>query len=721
MPQCNLDHSSDIFGTPGKLLISSALVTKCVRRKVLAWFLTAVPITLTIIQLYPQGQRPLLSAFSDMKTTTWQTVLFGPYTLDVRCGELRKFGTKVKMGEQTFQILRLLLEAQGELVTREELRAKLWAGDTFVDFDHGLNSAVQRLRDCLSDSAEKPRWVETVPRRGYRFVGQVEWSEKTIVNGGTRETPADEPTASATCELAEEQKTGESTPAPTISLFRRWRTASAASLVLVGLLGLAVAMLALVGLNVRSWRDRVFIRSPKTQIQALAVLPMTNLSGDPEQEYFADGMTESLITELGKISTPRVVSRQSVMQYKASKKSLQEIARELKVDAVLEGAVERSGGRVRVTVHLSQAFPERQLWTQEYDRSIRDALSLQGEIARAITDEIQVKLTPEERTRLAASRPVNPEAQDDYLRGLYFGGNYTEVGLQTAIANFKAAIEKDPTYAPAYAELAMAYFWLGNPEQGGPSARETLPQARAAVTKALQLDPSLARAHLALGLIILTSDWNWSGAENQYRLALELNPNCGECHAVYGALLAGLGRSDEAIVQTNRAIELDPLSSENRKSLAVIAFFSRQYDLAIKQCENLNDDNSPILVGLSYAQKNMYPEAISILEKSVARSGRLPGILGLLAQVYGLAGKKHEAQKIIDELKESSRHHYVFPSVFANAYLGLGDKDQALTFLERAYEEQDPELFNLKVWPLLDPLRSEPRFQALMRRVNLAQ
>jgi tetratricopeptide (TPR) repeat protein len=248
-----------------------------------------------------------------------------------------------------------------------------------------------------------------------------------------------------------------------------------------------------------------------------------------------------------------------------------------------------------------------------------------------------------------------------------------------------------------------------------------MPQARAAVTKALQLDPSLARAHLALGLIVLTSEWNWSGAENQYRLALELNPNCEKCHAVYGALLMALGRNDEAIVQINRAIELDPRSSLNRDNLAGISFSSRQYDLAIKQCEGLNGDDSAILVGLSYAQKNMYPEAIANLEMGIARSGRETSNLGYLAQVYGLAGRKSETRKIIGELKERSLHHYIFPSVFANAYLGLGDKDQALTYLERAYEEQDPFLFYLKVSPLLDPLRSEPRFQALMRRVNFVQ
>ena len=390
-----------------------------------------------------------------------------------------------------------------------------------MDFEQGLNNAMKRLRAALDDDADNPHFIETLPRHGYRFIGSL---------NGSRQIP-----------VAEAKSTSR------LRLVRR-----AGSL---GALAAIATAAMLAGLNVRGWRDRLLKSAPKPQIQALAVLPLTNLSGDPEQEYFADGMTESLITELGKISSPRVISRQSVMEYKASKKSLQEIAGELKVDAVLEGAVVRSGERMRVTIHLAQAFPERQLWAQEYDRSIRDVLSLQGEIARAITDEIQVKLTPEERNRLASSRSVNPEAQDDYLHGLYFAGRFTEPDSQKAIAHFKTAIEKDPTYAPAYAELAMVYFWLGNPEQGGPSARETNLQAKAAVTKALQLDPSLARAHLALGLILLNPGWNWSGAEDQYRIALKLNPNCADCHFEYGVLLAGLGRNDEAITQTNQAIE----------------------------------------------------------------------------------------------------------------------------------------------------------------------
>jgi TolB-like protein/DNA-binding winged helix-turn-helix (wHTH) protein len=614
------------------------------------------------------------------------TLRFGVFELDPQAGELRKKGMKIRLQGQPVEILAMLLQRPGETITREELQKKLWPADTFVDFEQGLNNAMKRLRASLDDSAENPHFIETLPRHGYRFIGSVNGSKQTRAAEGN--------------------------------------TTRSIRLRALGAVAVLAIAAGLVGLNVRGWRDRLFKGSPKPQIQALAVLPLTNLSGDPEQEYFADGMTESLITELGKIGSPRVISRQSVMQYKSSKKSLREIAGELKVDAVLEGTVVRSGDRMRVTIHLAQAFPERQLWAQEYDRSIRDVLSLQGEIARAITDEIQVKLTPEERNRLASSRSVNPEAQDDYLHGLYFAApnipSKSESDFQKAIAHFKRAIEKDPSFAPAYAELAMAYFWLGNPEQGGPSAKETMPLAKAAVAKALQLDPSLARAHLALGLILLGSEWNWSGAENQYRIALKLNPNCADCHSEYGVLLAGLGRNDEAIVQTEHAIQLDPLSSLYRNWLDAIAFFSRQYDLCIKLAENLGDEWA-MSVGLCYLQKKMYPQAIAYAEKGIARTGRRRADLGYLALVYGLAGRKSETRKIISELKERSRHHYVFPTVFANAYLGLGDKDQALTYLERAYEEQDPALFFLKMSPRLDPLRSEPRFQALLRRLNFPQ
>jgi TolB-like protein/DNA-binding winged helix-turn-helix (wHTH) protein len=368
------------------------------------------------------------------------TLRFGVFELDPRTGELRKNGMKVRLQGQPIEILVLLLQRPGDAITREELQKKLWPSDTFVDFEQGLNNAMNRLRAALDDDAESPHFIETLPRHGYRFIG--------AVNGGARDGA--EPTALTEAQPVAGEKAAH---------HRRIGT----KLVAVGLVGLAVAAALLLGLNVRGWRDRVFMRSPKPQIQALAVLPLTNLSRDPDQEYFADGMTEALITELGKVSKPRVISRQSVMQYKSSKKSLREIAGELKVDAVLEGTVVRSGDRVRVTIHLSQALPERQLWAEEYNRSIRDALSLQGEIARAITDEIKVKLTPQERTLMAASRSVNPEAQDDYLQGLYLApvNSFNERDFQKAIAHFKRAIEKDPTFASVACSCAPR-LWINS-------------------------------------------------------------------------------------------------------------------------------------------------------------------------------------------------------------------------------------------------------------------
>ena len=447
-----------------------------------------------------------------------QTVIrFGSFEADLHTQELRRRGTLLRLPSQSFQVLQMLLERRGTLVTRDELRAVLWPSDTFVDFDHGLHAAVNRLREALGDSADSPSWIETLPRRGYRFIAPVERSPD-----------------SAEAAVDDHQKR----PKPIFQ--RRWIAIGLLVPIMIG----AVAAL-LLGLNVRGWRDRVFMWSPKPQIQALAVLPLTNLSGDPEQEYFADGMTEALITELGKVNKPRVISRQSIMQYKASKKPLQEIARELNVEAVLEGTVVRSGDRVRVTVHLDRTSPEGQLWASVYDRSVHDILRLQEEIARTVIDEVHVKLTPQERAHLTSARPVDPAVHDDYLRGRYilamaeaarwgsgvaarFGKladkrQYGDLDIQAAIGYFKRAIEKDPAYAIAYAGLADAYIALGNPVRGG-HAQETLSDAKDAASKALDLDRSLPEAHFSLAQT-LEYDWNWSEAEKEFKLALELNPN----------------------------------------------------------------------------------------------------------------------------------------------------------------------------------------------------
>jgi TolB-like protein/DNA-binding winged helix-turn-helix (wHTH) protein/Flp pilus assembly protein TadD len=608
-----------------------------------------------------------------------QALRFGVFELDPRAGELRKKGMKIRLQGQPVEILVMLLEQPGATITREELQKKLWPADTFVDFEQGLNNAMNRLRAALDDDADSPHFIETLPRHGYRFIGSV---------NGSGEAPA------------EGAKTARSAKA----LIRR---------AAIGALAVLAVGAVLAGPNLRGWRDRLFMRSPKPQIQALAVLPLTNLSGDSEQEYFVDGMTESLITELGKISNPRVISRQSVMQYKSSKKSLQEIARELNVDAVLEGAVERSGDRVRVTVRLQRVSPESQVWANEYSRGIRDAMALEDEIARSITDEIQVRLSPEERTRLTSSRPVNPEAHDDFFRAEALAWKGDERNLQAGITYFKKAIEKDPGYARAYAGLAWAFSELAYWQP----PKDVLPEARAAAEKALELDPSLSDGHVSRALV-LAADWNWSEAEKEHRLALKLGPNSWGAHASYSEYLYLMGRFDETKAQINYASELDPMNPINRNNLASVALASHQPDLAIEGFKNIGDD---LGLGLAYGQKKMYLDAVAAFQRVASHRGREPFVVSSLAWNYGLAGRKHEAIKLIDELNEMARHHYVAPSLFVNAYLGRGDKDKALTWLEKGYEEHDQGLRFLKVNWSWDPLRSEPRFQAVQRRMNFPQ
>ena len=626
-----------------------------------------------------------------------QVVRFATFEVDLRAGELRKGGIKLKLGGQPFQVLAILLERPGELVTREELQKRLWP-DSFVDVDHNLNTAINKIRDVLGDSAENPRFVETLARRGYRFI--------RAVNG------------------TEQPRVVEVKPSRGLR--------SLIFPVAFGLLAVFGITAVLLSVNLHGWRDRLFAGPARPQIRALAVLPLANLSGDAEQEYFADGMTEALITELGKISVPRVISRQSIMQYKGSKKPLSEIARELNVDAVLEGTVERSGDRVRVIVRMGQVSPEGQLWSNQYNRDIRDLLRLQDEIARAVTDEVQIKLKPQERARLASSRPVDPGAQDDYFRALHFRNNFklaaesvanSEQDLPTAITYFRQATEKDANYGPAYVGMAQAYIDLGQPYGGYHDPKETLPPAKAAATRAVEVDPMLGEAHFVLAQTLELYDWNWYEAERQYKLALELSPNYAPAHMGYGRFVQAIfGRNDEAMKQTAYAAELNPRDPQIRLTMGFVTYAARQYDSAIVQFKELNAA-SPGLgdfgLGWSYREKKMYPEAIAALEKALAHS-RHPSVLASVAAVYGLAGRKGEALKLIDELKEKSRQHYIPASHFAVAYSGLGE-DETMTWLERAYEEHDQSMVNINAYPGWDALRSEPRFRALVRRMNFPQ
>jgi TolB-like protein/DNA-binding winged helix-turn-helix (wHTH) protein/Flp pilus assembly protein TadD len=625
---------------------------------------------------------------------------FGAFEINLQAGELRKRGMRLRLSGQPFQVLAALVEHAGNVVTREELHSKLWLSDTFVDFDHGLNNAIARIREVLDDSSETPRYVETIPRRGYRFIAPVADVRQVTVSASSAES-----TVSPAHKIARPDA-----PPPSVVTAAKRFPSRRLQVLLGGVAVLGVAALLFVlyrGRSAKGWRGPA--------IKSLAVLPLNNLSGDPEQEYFADGMTEALIAELGKISAPRVISRQSVMQYKGSKKGLSEIARELNVDAVLEGTVERSGDRVRVLVRLDQVSPEGQLWSNQYNRDIRDLLRLQDEIARAVTDEIQVRLTPDERIRLASSRSVDPEAHDDFLRAEFLVNKRDERDLQAGIAYFKKAIEKDPAYARAYAGLAWALVNLAEPNAGG-RTKDLLPQARAAAERAVELDASLADAHVSRALV-LADDWNWSEAENEHHIALKVGPNSSDAHRSYAWYLISMGRFDEARAQINYAGELDPVSPVNRILLGMVALQTGQTDLAIEEFRNSGWD---IGLGRAYGLKKMYPEAVAAYQRVESQRGRQPDVVANLAWVYGLAGRKREARKLIDELNEIARHRYVAPALFVNAYLGLGDKETALTWMERGIEEHD-QWFLLKVDPTLDPLRPEPRFQAALRRMNFPQ
>jgi TolB-like protein/Flp pilus assembly protein TadD len=602
----------------------------------------------------------------------------------------------MRLQDKPLQILTLLLEHPGDVVTREELQKRLWTGGIIVDFEHSINTAVKRLREALGDDAEHPRFIETLPRHGYRFIAPVE-------GGAMQELPL--PTTGP--------RAVRESP-----LRRHWAVAVAS--------GLVVAVVAvLFALNIAGLRERVLravgaVREPPLHIQSIAVLPLENLSRDPEQEYFTDGMTDALITDLAKISALRVISRNSTMQYKGQRKPTPQIAKELNVDAVVEGTVLRSGNRVRISAQLIQANPEKHLWAESYERDLRDVLALQSEVAGAIANEIKIKVTPQEQARLANARPVNPDAHEAYLKGRYYWNLRTEGGLKKGIEYFQQAIEKDPGYALAYAGLADAYFSLA--DYGLMSPSEAYPRVKAAVLKALDIDETLAEAHRPLSAA-LECEWDWAGAEREIKRAIELNPGYATAHQSYAEHLSAMGRHNEAMAEAKRAQELDPVSPSINTAAAQVFFFARRYDEAIAQCRktlelNAGFHTAHIYLCRAYEQQRLYDEAISECHKAMALDEGNPAPAANLARAYAAAGKRTEALKVLSSLKELSRQRYVSPYQMAYIYAALGDFNQAFAWLERAYQEGSPGLVFLKVDPRVDRLRPDPRFQDLLRRVN---
>ena len=495
----------------------------------------------------------------------------------------------------------------------------------------------------------------------------------------------------------------------------------------IALAGVAVVAAVVLGFNIAGLRDRIvsLVRArhgvPLPRIESLAVLPLANLSGDTQQEYFSDGMTEELITNLGKISALRVISRTSVMRYKKTEKPLPQIARELGVEGIVEGSVLRVGDRVRITAQLIRAEQERHLWAESYERDLRDILALQSEVARAIASEIRIKVTPQEQTRLASARPVNPEAYEAYLRGRYFWNKRTEEAVKKAIEFFGQALEKDPTYALAYVGLADCYGVLG--DYSFLSPKEAFPRAKAGATKALELDETSAEAHTSLAIIKDDYEWDWPGAEREFKRALELNPNYATAHHWYSDHLEIVGRHDEAIAEIKRAQQLDPLSLIIKAIVGRRFHSARRYDEAVEQLRQTleMDPNFAVahwLLGETYEQKAQYESAIAEYQKARTASGGSVYVVAALGRAYAAAGKRREALKILGELEELSKRRYVSASSVADIYIALGEKDQALEWLEKGYRDRDEGMVRLNWEATLDPLRSDPRFQGLLRRMN---
>jgi TolB-like protein/DNA-binding winged helix-turn-helix (wHTH) protein/Flp pilus assembly protein TadD len=628
---------------------------------------------------------------------------FGVFEVDLRAGELRKHGLKIKIQEQPFQVLAMLVDHAGEVVTREELQEKLWPADTFVDFDHGLNKAINKIREALSDSAESPRFVETVARRGYRFIVEVKVADAAPVRSpelATQPHPAAK--AGDLRNLAGQLSILRPLWAP-----RRWAITVFVLLILMGTLA--------------TWKLHPWIR-PFPVIRSLAVLPFESLSSDASQDYFADGMTDELISDLGQVSALRVVSRTSVMAYKRARKPLPQIARELNVDAVVEGTVLRSGDQVRITAQLIEASADKHLWSQSYEGELRDTLALQNKVAKAIADQIGISLNPQEQAALKNVKVVNPDAYVSYLKGRYFWNKRTADSLKVALAYFNEAIEEDPKFAQAYSGLADTYALLGDWQYAVMNPKEALPKAKAAAIKALELDRALGEAHNSLAFCLDGFDWDLDSAGKEFRKAIELNPGYATAHHWYAWHLSLLGRYDEAIAEMRKAENLDPLSLIINADLAELLALAHFYDESIRQSRKTieMDPNFGLAhnhLGQAYLQKQMYDEAAAELQKAVHLSGNSPTCIANLARAYVASGNRSEAAKLLNDLKKGSNPGYSHASEIAVIYAALGDSDQAINWLEKGYEER----FNPGVLlrPGFDPLRSDPRFQDLVRRVAL--
>jgi TolB-like protein/DNA-binding winged helix-turn-helix (wHTH) protein len=634
-----------------------------------------------------------------------RVVRFGVFEADLVARELRKNGVKVHLQEQPFLFLEALVERPGEVVTREELRQRLWPGDTFVDFDNSLNTAMNKIREALGDSAEHPIFVQTLPRRGYRFIAPIDANE----NG----QKAKDQTQPETVEIA-----------PKVMRYRAMLIGGLA------ILGAAIILFgALVGLDVDGLRGRMWGRTATPRIRSLAVLPLANLSNDPAQEYFTDGMTDALITELSQISALKVISRTSMMQYKKTDKSLPQIARELDVDAVVEGTVQRSGDRVRISAQLIQGATDKHIWASSYDRSMQDVLSLQGDIANEIAEEIRVKVTPQERQRMTHARPINLNAVEDYLQGRYHYQKAKDVGfhrgaekaheaeLNHAVAFFQQAVAEDPYYAQAY--LGIGEIW-GVPATYPYPPTSMAQPAREALKKALAIDPDLAEAYVDLGRIDYRY-WNWSALEFEAKHAIELNPNLASAHDLYAAYLLVMGRIDEAMEEAERTRALDPGTDR----VAWVFYCRHQFDRFIEMKRSDVERHAfgamgHYDLGHGYEHAHMYKEAVEEWEEAMSGFG-YEDLAEDLRQGYGVGGFEGAVRGWAAGLETlSMQGEPIHPDLMVYLYAILGERDRSFAWLEKSMEMHSSGSSVLTIDPDMDELRSDPRFADLLRRVGLS-
>ena len=622
-----------------------------------------------------------------------QFLRFGIFELEIHTGELRKSGRLVRLRPQAVKVLAMLASLPGQLVTREQLREQIW-GDQFVDFEHGLNLCIGEIRAALNDAAESPRYIETLPKRGYRFMAPV-------TRGNLDSKPGN--STAAKPQLADAIKP-------------RSRALPLGAVAFVVIIAGLVAVLVFT--DPGQWHERL-VAPFSPPIRSVAVLPLENLSGDTTQEYFADGMTDALITELARTGTLQVISRTSVMPYKKAMKPLPAIARELKVDAIVEGTVQRSGNHVRVTAQLIRASIDRHLWANTYDGDLSNVLTLQGDIALAIAKQVQGKLGAAQPAAITKSRQVRPEAYEAYLKGNY----YLDSGdLQKSIEYFNEAIKLDPDYAPPFAHMARAYFFLTFFSEMPPNVGWG--NVMQAATTAIQKDESLPEAHGSLALAMLHYNWDWAGAEREFKRALELNPSDADIRHDYAHYLMAMGRTSESAAESDRAVQLDPIGSQLTSCLCWHRFAARQYDQSIEQATRFLH-NQPknrwahTILGWDYEQKGQYPEAISEFQRAVELSRGDPFYLAALGHAFAMAGKTADAHEVLRKLNELSRQRYVSPFDVALIYIALGEKDHSFEWLQRAFIDRSSFLVYSKWEPRLDPLRSDPRFHDLVRRIGL--